>query len=201
MSRNILSVKPPTKISNPIMPQDKPMTDLPADSSKSAKIRRQRGYNWEDTIVKRFGTVNNWKAFRLGSPSIGLPDVLAVNTQQKTIYAIEAKSGTVSSLPVPADQIQRCMKWVNTFDLYEERKVILAFKFLSKKRIGIGKYESRVLREFFKVWEINRKIEDCYCTYEGKVFTRDGTKTELDLCEQKMPFKTRQPSGLIAQNN
>ena len=45
----------------------------------------------------------NWKAFRLGSPSIALPDVLAVNTQKSTIFTIEAKSGTSTSLPVPAD--------------------------------------------------------------------------------------------------
>ena len=48
----------------------------------------------------------NWKAFRLGSPSIALPDVLAVNTEESTIFTIEAKSGTSTSLPVPADQIQ-----------------------------------------------------------------------------------------------
>lgn len=48
-------------------------------NEKSARMRRQRGYHWEDTIVKRFNSVDGWKAFRLGSPSIALPDVLAVN--------------------------------------------------------------------------------------------------------------------------
>jgi len=37
---------------------------------------------------------------------------------------------------------------MDTFDIYKKRKVILAFKFLSKKRIGLGTYESRELREF-----------------------------------------------------
>ena len=69
---------------------------------KAAKTRRQRGYQWEDTIVKRFKKSENWKAFRLGSPSIALPDILAVNTQESTIFTIEAKSGTSTSLPVPA---------------------------------------------------------------------------------------------------
>ena len=33
---------------------------------KIAQTRRQRGYNWEDTLVKRFNKLENWKAFRLG---------------------------------------------------------------------------------------------------------------------------------------
>lgn len=162
------------------------------DSKKTARIRRQRGYQWEDMIVKRFNSVEGWNAFRLGSPSTGLPDVLAVNTKKKTLYTIEAKSGTVTSLPVPTDQIQRCLKWAHTFGLYKEHKVILAFKFLSKKRLGINKYESRQLREFFKVWDEKQAATDCYCTYEGKVFSRVNGKTqELFLKEQEMPFKTR----------
>ena len=32
--------------------------------------------------------------------------------------------------------------------MYKTRKVILAFKFLSKKRIGTGLYEKRELKEF-----------------------------------------------------
>ena len=75
------------------------------NNQKAARTRRQRGYQWEDTIVKRFNGTTSWKAFRLGSPSIALPDVLAVSTDDNTIFTIEAKSGTSTSLPVPADQI------------------------------------------------------------------------------------------------
>ena len=164
------------------------------DGKKAARTRRQRGYQWEDTIVKRFNTAQDWKAFRLGSPSIGLPDVLAVNTPKKTIFALEAKSGTVTVLPVPAKQIQRCLTWIQMFDLYKKHKVILAFKFLSKKRIGIDMYEGRPLREFFKVWDETMPPVNCYCTYDGKVFTRNGKKTRLNLKECKMPFKTWQPA-------
>ena len=85
---------------------------------RAARIRRQRGYQWEDTLVKRFNSTEKWKAFRLGSPSIALPDVLAVNTQESKIFTIEAKSGTSTSLPVPADQIERCLDWINTFNIY-----------------------------------------------------------------------------------
>ena len=163
------------------------------NNQKAAKTRRQRGYQWEGTIVKRFNSADNWKAFRLGSPSIALPDVLAVNTGNSTIFTIEAKSGTSTSLPVPADQIQRCLEWVKTFDIYKKRNVLLAFKFSSKKRLGVGKYQSRELREYFKIWDNTLEITDCVCTYEGKFYAKiDGTRKEIFLKECKMPFKTKQ---------
>ena len=99
---------------------------------------------------KEIQKTENWKAFRLGSPSISLPDVLAVNTDESTIFTIEAKSGTSTSLPVPADQIERCLDWIKTFDIYKKKQVLLAFKFLSKKRIDVGVYRKRELREFLK---------------------------------------------------
>ncbi len=164
-----------------------------SDNQKAARTRRQRGYQWEDTIVKRFNNSENWKAFRLGSPSIALPDVLVVNTENSTIFTIEAKSGTSTSLPVPADQIERCLEWIKTFDIYKKRKVLLAFKFLSKKRIDVGKYEGRELREYFKIWDESLEITDCVCTYEGKFFAKiEGTRKEIFLKECKMPFKTKQ---------
>ncbi len=162
---------------------------LKKDTKKIARTRRHRGYHWEDTLVKRFNSLENWKAFRLGSPSVALPDILVISTQTSTIITIEAKSGTTNSLPVPYDQIQRCLKWTNTFELYETRKVILAFKFLSKKRIGLGQYESRKLREFYKVWDSNKEIIDCVCTYEGNTYGLVGGKrVELELEDYKPPF-------------
>jgi len=163
------------------------------NNQKAARLRRQRGYHWEDTLVKRFNSAKKWKAFRLGSPSIALPDVLAVNTKENTIYTIEAKSGTSTSLPVPADQIERCLEWIKTFDIFEKRNVLLAFKFLSKKRIAVGEYESRELREFYKVWDESLEITDCVCTYEGQFFAKiNGVRKELFLKECLMPFKTKQ---------
>ena len=163
------------------------------NNRKAARTRRQRGYQWEDTLVKRFNSSDNWKAFRLGSPSIALPDVLAVNTEKSTLFTIEAKSGTSTSLPVPADQIERCLDWIKTFDIYKKRQVLLAFKFLSKKRIGLGKYENRELREFYKIWDDSLETTDCVCTYEGEFFAKiDGIRKELFLKECSMPFKTKQ---------
>ena len=173
--------------------QEEKTPQINKDTKKSARLRRQRGYHWEDTIVKRFNGSDQWRAFRLGSPSIALPDVLAVNTNESTLFAIEAKSGTSTSLPVPFDQIERCLDWTKTFDIYKKRKVLLAFKFLSKKRIDIGKYESRELREYFKIWDESLDITDCVCTYEGKFYAKiDGSRKELSLKECKMPFKTKQ---------
>lgn len=170
----------------------KPQGPALKDNKKIARTRRQRGYHWEDTLVKRFNGVEGWKAFRLGSPSVALPDILAISTEEKTIFTIEAKSGTTNSLVVPYDQIQRCLKWVDTFELYQTRKVIFAFKFLSKKRIGLGEYERRELREFFKVWDHANVPTDFACNYDGSTyFIVNGKRTAVDLADHTMPFKTK----------
>ena len=162
------------------------------DNKKIARTRRQRGYNWEDTLVKRFNALSDWKAFRLGSPSVGLPDFLVVSTKNSTIFTIEAKSGTANSLTVPYDQVQRCLKWTDTFEIYDTRKVIFAFKFLSKKRIGLGLYEKRELREFYKVWDKKNQITDFVCNYEGSTYALiNGKRQSLELKDHIMPFKMR----------
>ena len=161
-------------------------------NQKIARTRRQRGYSWESTLVKRFNSLSDWRAFRLGSPSVALPDVLVVSNKNSTLFTIEAKSGTGTTLQVPFDQIIRCLNWTNHFELYKTRKVILAFKFLSKKRIGVGKYENRQLREFYKVWDKSKKIVDCVCTYDGKTYALvDGKRKKLFLKEYEMPFKSK----------
>lgn len=158
-------------------------------NKKIARTRRQRGYNWEDTLVKRFNALDSWKAFRLGSPSVALPDILAVSSMANTIFTIEAKSGTGTTLHVPYDQIIRCLKWIHTFERYEIRKTIIAFKFLSKKRIDTGKYEHRQLREFYKTWDESNKITDFVCTYDGETYALvDGKRRTLELEDYQMPF-------------
>ena len=159
---------------------------------KIAKTRRQRGYQWEDSLVKRFNKNDDWKAFRLGSPSVALPDILTVNNKDSILYTIEAKSGTGTTLTVPFDQIIRCLNWTNNFQVYKTREVILAFKFLSKKRIGVGKYEKRELREFFKIWNPRRTPIDIVCKYDGDTYTiKEGKKKKMSLKDHKMPFESR----------
>ena len=161
-------------------------------NQKIARTRRQRGYSWESTLVKRFNSLPDWKAFRLGSPSVALPDVLVVSNSNSTLFTIEAKSGTGTTLQVPFDQIIRCLNWTNHFEIYKTRKVVLAFKFLSKKRVGVGKYENRQLREFYKVWDKSKKIVDCVCTYDGKTYALvDGKRKKLFLKDYEMPFKSK----------
>ena len=161
-------------------------------NKKIARTRRQRGYHWEDTLVKRFNALENWKAFRLGSPSVALPDILCVNNIDSVIFTIEAKSGTGTTLTVPFDQIIRCMNWTENFKIYNTRKVILAFKFLSKKRIGKGIYERRELREFFKVWDIKEKPIDIVCKYDGATYSlNQGKKQVMNLKDYEMPFKMK----------
>lgn len=162
------------------------------DNIRIARTRRSRGYHWEDTLVKRFNATEGWKAFRLGSPSVGLPDILAVSTKNSAIFTIEAKSGTTNSLVVPFDQILRCLKWTDTFELYHTRKVVFAFKFLSKKRIGLSLYEKRELREYYKIWDKENMISDIACNYDGSTYSIiEGKRQKLTLDDYQMPFVSR----------
>ena len=167
----------------------------PTKTQKISRIRRQRGYHWEDTLVKRFNKLDNWKAFRLGSPSVALPDILSLNNEDSIIFTIEAKSGTSTSLTVPFDQIVRCMNWTENFKVYQTREVILAFKFLSKKRIGNSLYEKRKLREFFKVWNTKRAPIDIVCKYDGTTYGLiKGKRKSIKLKDYRMPFKEKKRS-------
>ena len=170
-------------------------SDQLTKTQKISRTRRQRGYQWEDTLVKRFNKLDNWKAFRLGSPSVALPDILSLNNDDSIIFTIEAKSGTSTSLTVPFDQIVRCMNWTENFKVYQTREVILAFKFLSKKRIGNSLYEKRELREFFKVWNTKRTPIDIVCKYDGTTYgLNKGKRKSIKLKDYRMPFKERKRS-------
>ncbi len=153
-----------------------------------SRIRRQRGYVWEDRLVKRFNSLIEWKSFRLGSPSISLPDVIAINNTKKMLYVIEAKSGTGTTLHVPIDQINKCFDWIHNFELYKNHAVILAFKFSSKKRIKAGKYHGRKLKEYYKICSEDN-IRNCTCTYDGQTYSLiNNIKSKLGFSEFKMPF-------------
>ena len=170
-------------------------SDQLTKTQKISRTRRQRGYQWEDTLVKRFNKLDNWKAFRLGSPSVALPDILSLNNDDSIIFTIEAKSGTSTSLTVPFDQIVRCMNWTENFKVYQTREVILAFKFLSKKRIGNSLYEKRELREFFKVWNTKRTPIDIVCKYDGTTYgLNKGKRKSIKLKDYRMPFKEKKRS-------
>lgn len=158
-------------------------------------IRRSRGYNFEYSLVQRFNETQGWQARRLGGSSTGLPDIVVVNNEQSILLAIEAKSGTGDILYVPPDQITRCLAIRNMFAAYRERKIIFAFKFLSKKRFRRAKqtvYEQRKLIEYYKVAdsiEIRKNLPIIKCTYEGRTFLLSKNKSiEISLPDYEMPF-------------
>ena len=156
--------------------------------AKSARLRRRRGYRWEDTLVKRLNGAGGWRAFRLGSPSVALPDVLAVNTEDRAMLIMEAKSGAKTSLSVPPNQIQRCLDWRDTFDIYDTRTVVLAFKFLSKKRLDSGAYENRAMREYYKVWDPAVEPVECVCTYDGQTHALiNKARRQMEMADYPMP--------------
>jgi Holliday junction resolvase len=157
-------------------------------------IRRSRGYNYEHTLVQRLNN-GQWRARRLGGSSTGLPDIVAVNNDAGTLLTIEAKSGTSDILYVPLDQIERCIIVRNMFGIYPQRHIILAFKFMGKKRFRRKNetvYESRRLIEYYKVADVvvsMKALPIVKCTYDGKTYAIYSNKTiRLDLPDYTMPF-------------
>jgi Holliday junction resolvase len=164
-----------------------------------ANIRRSRGYNYEHTLVQRLNN-GEWRARRLGGSSTGLPDIVAVNNDSGTLLTIEAKSGTSDILYVPLDQIERCILIRNMFSIYPERHIILAFKFIGKKRFRRKNetvYESRRLMEYYKVADIvtgMKILPIIKCTYDGKTFAIFSNKAmPLELPDYNMPFHKLSP--------
>jgi Holliday junction resolvase len=145
--------------------------------------------------VQRLNT-EFWHARRLGGSSTGLPDIVAVNNTAGILLTIEAKSGTSDILYVPQDQIERCLLIRNMFGIYSQRHIILAFKFMSKKRFRRKNetvYESRKLLEYYKVADVVADMDVIpiiKCTYDGRTFALYKSKTiALNLPDYSMPFQ------------
>jgi Holliday junction resolvase len=162
---------------------------------KLKNIRRSRGYSYEHSLVQR---LNNgvWVARRLGGSSTGLPDIVAVNNREAVLLSIEAKSGTGDSLYVQPDQLQRCLLIRDMFSHYKTKHVILAFKFMRKKRFTRKNevvYEKRRLLEYYKIADKLNKPEDApivKCTYSGKTYVMNNGKfTPKNLPDYDMPFQ------------
>jgi Holliday junction resolvase len=158
-------------------------------------IRRNRGYSYEHTLVQRLNN-GSWVARRLGGSSTGLPDIVAVNNKEATLLSIEAKSGTGDVLYVHPDQLHRCLAIRDMFGYYRTKHVILAFKFMRKKRFTRKKhvvYEKRKLIEYYKIADkLNRFeiIPVVKCTYSGKTYViNNGIFTRKSLPNYIMPFQ------------
>lgn len=138
-------------------------------------IRRSRGYNFEHRLVKQLNS-KEWIARRLGGSSTGLPDIVAVNNRDSVLLSIEAKSATGNSIYVPQDQILRCYMITKMFEVYRERHIILAFKFMRIKRqvvCGETIYVPRKTKEYYKILKFKKtpKIFPVIkCNYEGDTY-------------------------------
>lgn len=109
---------------------------IPKDYKKISRTRKQRGYNFEYSIVNAFNDHHSkqWYARRLGGSSTGLPDIVATNKAKSLLYAIEAKSGEGNILYIERDQIERCLDITEKFlTAYRNRYIVFAFKFKGKK--------------------------------------------------------------------
>jgi Holliday junction resolvase len=158
-------------------------------------IRRTRGYSYEHSLVQRLN-YGSWIARRLGGSSTGLPDIVAVNNKEATLLSIEAKSGTGDILYVHPDQLQRCLLIRDMFGYYKTKHVILAFKFMRKKRFTRKKqvvYERRRLVEYYKIADKLHNLENIpvvKCTYGGMIYVMSNGKfTKKSLPTFVMPFQ------------
>ena len=158
-------------------------------------IRRSRGYSYEHNLVQK---LNNgpWVARRLGGSSTGLPDIVAVNNKEAILLSIEAKSGTGDVLYVGPDQLQRCLLIRDMFGYYKTKHIILAFKFMRKKRFArknLVVYEKRKLIEYYKIADKLHKLDSIpvvKCTYSGRTYVMSNGKfTNQSLPDYIMPFQ------------
>jgi Holliday junction resolvase len=170
---------------------------LPYQNYSLANIRRSRGYSYEHTLVERLNN-GSWIARRLGGSSTGLPDIVAVNNKEATLLSIEAKCGTGDALYVGPDQLQRCLLIRDMFGYYKSKHVILAFKFMKKKRYTRNKrvvYEARKLVEYYKIADKLNRLESIpivKCTYSGGTFVMyNGKFKRQTLRDYPMPFITQ----------
>jgi Holliday junction resolvase len=139
----------------------------------------------------------SWIARRLGGSSTGLPDIVAVNNKEAILLSIEAKSGTGDALYVQPDQLQRCLLIRDMFGYYKTKHVVLAFKFMRKKRFTRKRqvvYEKRRLIEYYKIADKLNKQESTpvvKCTYSGSTFLmHNGKFIKKSLPDYIMPFET-----------
>jgi Holliday junction resolvase len=121
---------------------------------------------------------------------------VAVNNKEATLLSIEAKSGTGDILYVRPDQLQRCLLIRDMFGYYKTKHVILAFKFMRKKRFTRKKqvvYERRRLVEYYKIADKLHNLENIpvvKCTYGGVIYVMSNGKfTKKSLPTFVMPFQ------------
>ena len=192
--QNILVYQTQTYETLPTANKRKMQYELTEVYTRLNRIRRNRGYSFEHVLVQKLNG-NVWNARRLGGSSANLPDIIAVNNKESIFLSSEAKSGTSDNLYVPSDQIQRCFQIRDMFQVYKTAHVILAFKFMQKKRVreeGRTVYTRRKLLEYYKIADRYSKIKDLpiiKCTYDGSTYEiRNDQTKKIYLKDYVMPF-------------
>jgi Holliday junction resolvase len=134
-------------------------------------VNASRGYHWERYLTDAFN-YDGWQARRLGGTTETMPDILAVyhteyGVLNSVMIAIEAKSSVDNYCSVENEQIVRCKTMVEIFKLYEQKYIVLAFKFGNRKR---GSHRDN--KHYFLVFTPDHWIENInmvICRYDGRI--------------------------------
>lgn len=164
------------------------------------KKSRQRGYDFENWLVKEVSAYPYWGSRRLGGSSTGLPDVMmsfaelvpANNKEDpdlkkwKTIIvATECKEGEDNYLYVEREQVRRAYAAITQlWQSIDDKWILLAFKFLRNKT----QYKARTqtLQRYILIpySEIAEWLKQYYDTQYVKILFRyDIRKEELNIMQ------------------
>lgn len=144
-----------------------------------ATLRHKRGYAFEKYITKNIND-QKWDSRILGGASSGLPDVVATNNFDSILFSIEAKSTVGNKLNIPQDEFERCAKILSWLSTYENKYIVLAFKF------GAGKVGSKLTQRkkedvkfyYYLVsahWN-TENLKYIYCNDQGKLWWTSKNK-------------------------
>ena len=163
------------------------------------KKSRQRGYAFENWLVKEVSGYPYWGARRLGGSSTGLPDVMMSYAKlikplpekdyqefQSIIVATECKEGESNTLYVEREQVRRAYAAITAlWQSIDSKWILLAFKFLRNQT----QYKARtqtltrfVLIPYMDIYEWLKSNTDKY--KELKILFRyDIVKEELSIIQ------------------
>ncbi|MEM0096856.1 MAG: hypothetical protein QXY52_00375 [Conexivisphaerales archaeon] len=133
---------------------------------------KKRGYDWEDKLVKQFDAAG-WTSIRLGSPSIHLPDVLAISNRENAMVAIEAKSSMGDRIIVKREQILRLFEFLSIFKVYRNRTPVIAIKFLRIHGKGLEE-------KYYTVYQVPDST---------LIFSRGSKQIPKGIKEWRPPFR------------
>lgn len=170
------------------------------DYTARNKKSRQRGYDFENWLVKEVSGYAYWGSRRLGGSSTGLPDVMMsfaelvpandkedpdLKKWKTIIIATECKEGEDNTLYVEREQVKRCYAAITSlWQSIDDKWILLAFKFLRNKT----KYKARTqtLHRFVLIpySEIAEWLRQYYNTENVEIqFRYDIRKEQLNIMQ------------------